>query len=144
MLKMEFDVSGAEVVYSNQKPPPYNPLIRPEMNYKKMIAALVIYVVSAAAISVPVGIFSGWYWIVAFIGWSFIYFCIIGKRAVIWLIHLYQNKASDATRLRCVYEPSCSEYMILAIRKYGLLRGVIKGWKRLNRCHHPNGGKDYP
>ena len=51
MLKMEFDVSGAEVVYSNQKPPPYNPLIRPEMNYKKMIAALVIVTVALTVIA---------------------------------------------------------------------------------------------
>ena len=49
-----------------------------------------------------------------------------------------------ASRLKCVFEPSCSEYMILAVNKYGLVRGVIKGIRRLLRCHPPNGGKDYP
>ena len=65
-------------------------------------------------------------------------------QALIWCVHLYQNKASDATRLKCVFEPSCSEYMILAVNKYGFFRGVYKGIRRLQRCHPPNGGKDYP
>ena len=73
-----------------------------------------------------------------------VYMLCLSRRAVIWLVHLYQNKASDATRLRCVFEPSCSEYMILAVEKYGTIRGVIKGVRRLLRCHAPNGGEDYP
>ncbi|MBR2615982.1 MAG: membrane protein insertion efficiency factor YidD [Clostridia bacterium] len=68
----------------------------------------------------------------------------MAKSAVIWLVHLYQNKASDRTRLKCMFEPSCSEYMILAVEKYGVVRGVFKGIRRLLRCHPPNGGKDYP
>ena len=75
---------------------------------------------------------------------SAVYVLILSKRAVIWLVHLYQNRASDATRLRCVFTPSCSEYMILAVEKYGSVIGVIKGIRRLMRCHAPNGGEDYP
>ncbi|MBQ9762653.1 MAG: membrane protein insertion efficiency factor YidD [Oscillospiraceae bacterium] len=78
------------------------------------------------------------------LGWSALYFAVIAKRALIWMVHLYQNKASDRTRLKCVFEPSCSEYMILAVNKYGFCRGVIKGIRRLRRCHPPNGGVDYP
>jgi putative component of membrane protein insertase Oxa1/YidC/SpoIIIJ protein YidD len=34
--------------------------------------------------------------------------------------------------------------MILSIKNYGVVYGVIKGIKRLKRCHLPNGGDDYP
>lgn len=66
------------------------------------------------------------------------------KKSVIWLVLLYQKYAPERIRSACVFTPSCSEYMILAINKYGLLRGVCKGINRIFRCHHPNGGTDNP
>ena len=45
----------------------------------------------------------------------------------------------------CRFEPSCSEYMIQAIRKYGPLRGAAKGCWRICRCNPFNaGGYDPP
>ena len=66
------------------------------------------------------------------------------RKIVIWCVRAYQRFAPDHVRLSCVFEPSCSEYMILAIEKYGVIRGVAKGLKRLRRCRAPNGGEDYP
>ena len=66
------------------------------------------------------------------------------KKAVIWLILLYQRYAPERLRASCVFTPTCSEYMRLSVLKYGLLRGVVKGIKRLLRCHPPNGGEDNP
>ncbi|MGV2335332.1 MAG UNVERIFIED_CONTAM: membrane protein insertion efficiency factor YidD [Planctomycetaceae bacterium] len=45
----------------------------------------------------------------------------------------------------CRFHPSCSQYMILAIEKYGVLRGTVQGTLRICRCHpwHP-GGHDPP
>jgi putative membrane protein insertion efficiency factor len=45
----------------------------------------------------------------------------------------------------CRFCPTCSEYFILAVRKYGPVRGASKGIGRLCRCHpwHP-GGYDPP
>ena len=45
----------------------------------------------------------------------------------------------------CKYHPSCSQYAIDALRRYGLLRGsVLAGW-RLLRCHPwARGGADQP
>ena len=86
-----------------------------------------------------------------------LYICIIGsavillvygainlKRVVICSVHIYQRYAPDSIRNKCRFEPSCSEYMILAIEKYGLFKGVIKGIDRLKRCNTNDGGFDYP
>lgn len=35
----------------------------------------------------------------------------------------------------CTMYPSCSEYMVLAVRKYGAIKGVGKGVRRILRCH---------
>jgi len=63
---------------------------------------------------------------------------------IAWFVLLYQRYAPADIRLACVFEPSCSEYMILSIKKYGAVYGCIKGVHRLLRCHSPNGGEDYP
>ncbi|KFL45599.1 membrane protein insertion efficiency factor YidD [Sphingobium sp. SA2] len=42
----------------------------------------------------------------------------------------------------CRFAPSCSEYAILAIRKYGAIKGSWLAGKRLMRCH-PWGGSGY-
>ncbi|MBA3718581.1 MAG: membrane protein insertion efficiency factor YidD, partial [Actinobacteria bacterium] len=44
----------------------------------------------------------------------------------------------------CKFHPSCSEYAIEAMKKYGLLRGSVKACRRLLRCHPwSHGGVDY-
>jgi len=74
----------------------------------------------------------------------FLLFIISLKRILIFAVTLYQIKASDEVRLRCNFTPSCSEYMILSLNKYGVICGTYKGIKRLLRCRLPNGGEDYP
>ena len=144
MEHIEIEVGGAPVIYSDRDPPPYNPLHRPPISYKKPIVALVIYLVLLAGL-IMVGLLYIRPWTLWFcLGFSVLFFAVIAKRMLIWCVHLYQNKASDATRLKCVFEPSCSEYMIMAVNKYGFICGVYKGIRRLFRCHPPNGGKDYP
>jgi putative membrane protein insertion efficiency factor len=45
----------------------------------------------------------------------------------------------------CRFEPNCSEYFILAVHKYGPLRGACKGVGRICRCHPwHHGGYDPP
>ena len=38
-------------------------------------------------------------------------------------------------RGNCRFSPTCSEYMIQAIKKYGVWFGIYKGIKRLGKCH---------
>ncbi len=66
------------------------------------------------------------------------------KRFVVGLVLLYKAFAPLEVRARCRFTPTCSTYMIMAINKYGLIIGVIKGIRRLLRCKPPNGGEDYP
>ncbi|WOD28737.1 membrane protein insertion efficiency factor YidD [Alloalcanivorax xenomutans] len=62
----------------------------------------------------------------------------------ILLVRLYQRLASKRLRGSCRFTPTCSEYAILVLKKYGF----FKGWKltvsRLVRCKPPYGGEDWP
>ena len=58
-------------------------------------------------------------------------------------IRLYQRTISPALPSRCKYHPSCSEYAIQAIRRYGVLRGVVLAAWRILRCNPwSHGGVD--
>ena len=121
---------------------PENPLNRPKMHYVKPAIALIVFLVQFVLLCfIP---YSTWWMRLIVLGvYSVVYMAVIAKKAVIWLVHFYQSKASDEVRLRCCMEPSCSEYMILAVQKYGVIRGVIKGIGRLFRCGKES-GIDYP
>ena len=64
---------------------------------------------------------------------------------LIGAIWIYQRTLSPLLGPACRFEPSCSRYMVGAIRKYGLIRGFWKGLARFSHCHpwHP-GGFDPP
>ena len=66
------------------------------------------------------------------------------KSILVFTVYLYQKFAPESIRSSCRFTPSCSQYMIMAIEKYGVFIGVLKGLRRLSRCHAPNGGHDYP
>jgi uncharacterized protein len=58
---------------------------------------------------------------------------------------LYQRTLSPLLGNACRFEPSCSRYMVECLRKYGLVRGLAKGVRRVSRCHPWNpGGYDPP
>jgi uncharacterized protein len=58
-------------------------------------------------------------------------------------IRFYQRFVSRALPRRCKYEPTCSAYMLSALRSYGLVRGLVLGGWRLLRCNpFSNGGYD--
>jgi len=58
------------------------------------------------------------------------------KNVFISLIRFYQIYMSPfILRAPCIYTPSCSEYMMEAIKKYGSLKGGWLGFKRILRCN---------
>jgi uncharacterized protein len=68
------------------------------------------------------------------------------RTAAILPIRLYQLTISRLLPAStCKYHPSCSEYAALAIRKHGVLKGVVMAAWRLLRCNPwSHGGFDHP
>lgn len=66
------------------------------------------------------------------------------KSIAIWCVKCYQRFAPISIRSMCRFEPSCSEYMILSVEKYGAFIGIKKGINRIIRCAHKDGGFDFP
>jgi putative membrane protein insertion efficiency factor len=64
------------------------------------------------------------------------------SRLVILLIRFYQYGISPYTPGSCRYSPTCSQYGVDAIRKYGPWKGLWLAIKRISRCH-PWGGNGY-
>ncbi|HEV3005969.1 MAG TPA: membrane protein insertion efficiency factor YidD [Pirellulales bacterium] len=64
---------------------------------------------------------------------------------LIALVRVYQWTLSPIIGRQCRFTPSCSNYFIEAVRKYGAVRGALRGVWRICRCHpfHP-GGHDPP
>jgi putative membrane protein insertion efficiency factor len=64
---------------------------------------------------------------------------------VILPIRAYQLCLSPFLGRNCRFYPSCSQYFILAVKKYGVLSGSVRGLWRILKCHpfHP-GGYDPP
>ena len=59
-------------------------------------------------------------------------------------IRLYQRTISPALPARCKYHPTCSAYAIAAVRRYGVMRGVVLAVWRLLRCNPwSHGGVDF-
>jgi putative membrane protein insertion efficiency factor len=63
------------------------------------------------------------------------------KKILILLIRFYQVCISPMMKPHCRYIPTCSQYTLEAIRKYGALKGGLMGIKRICRCNpwHPGG-----
>ncbi|AET71005.1 hypothetical protein Desor_5639 [Desulfosporosinus orientis DSM 765] len=63
------------------------------------------------------------------------------KRLLVGLIRLYQIFISPLKGQTCRFYPSCSEYSIQALQKYGLIKGSWKSIIRILKCHpfHPGG-----
>jgi putative component of membrane protein insertase Oxa1/YidC/SpoIIIJ protein YidD len=127
-------------------------LVRRNTNIKTVMLSVFIFVVTTGVVTwliyyalMTVGIFVylPFYWqnfynahpffsifilcaIVIFIELSFCF-----KYAAIGAIKLYQHYAPEEIRRRCLFMPTCSEYAIMAIRKYGGIIGLCKSYYRL-------------
>ncbi|WP_028057344.1 membrane protein insertion efficiency factor YidD [Candidatus Solirubrobacter pratensis] len=65
------------------------------------------------------------------------------RPAAIAVIRVYQRVLSPLLGPRCKYYPSCSEYAVQAIGRYGILRGAVLAAWRLLRCNpFSHGGYD--
>ena len=111
-------------------------VVRPEINYRVVVINVLVPLIVCFAIC---------FWSVAYALVLLALYILLRLRGIlIFFLLIYQRYASEDMRAACIFEPSCSEYMKLAIKKYGAVRGVIKGFIRLSRCRYPNGGEDFP
>ena len=62
------------------------------------------------------------------------------KKLALGLIRLYQNSLSRVMPPSCRFQPTCSQYTLEAIGRFGVLRGIWMGARRLGRCHPFNKG----
>lgn len=64
-------------------------------------------------------------------------------RLIIALLRVYKRTLSPLLGPRCRFHPSCSEYAMVAIARFGAARGTWLAAKRIGRCHPLNpGGHD--
>ncbi len=58
------------------------------------------------------------------------------KRFLILLVKFYRKFISPLKRRpTCIYTPTCSEYALQALQKYGAVKGTYLAVKRVLRCH---------
>lgn len=57
------------------------------------------------------------------------------RSLVVRLIRIYQKLVSPGLGANCRYSPTCSSYAAEAISKFGVIKGVWLGMKRVGRCH---------
>lgn len=147
-LQKVFRKNDKQAYSDKDAPAPVEQVIeRPDINIVFEITKIIIVTLLFIAITIAI--------VVTAINKHSLLFacCVLGailliaitiKRVTISLILLYQALASEEKRTQCRFEPSCSNYMLQAIEKYGYVKGLLKGIDRLRRCHYPNGGVDYP
>ncbi len=62
------------------------------------------------------------------------------QKVVMATLRLYKRFLSPVLPSACRFSPTCSEYMLEAVDKYGVTRGVWLGLLRLLRCHPLHAG----
>ena len=111
----------------------------------KVVGHLLFGILCAAATTIAIGIDA--MVIEATILFAMAYYAICSylqrQNILIWIIRLYQFRAPSKLRSKCPMVPSCSQYMILAVEKFDIIKGVKKGVDRLRRCSEPS-QIDYP
>lgn len=63
------------------------------------------------------------------------------KDVLIFVINIYRALVSPVKPGKCRFYPTCSEYAVNAIEKYGAIKGTFMAGKRILKCHplHPGG-----
>lgn len=62
------------------------------------------------------------------------------KGLAIMAVKIYRTVISPIIPARCIYYPTCSEYSLQALERYGFIKGTYKSIKRIFRCHPFNSG----
>ncbi|WP_310426018.1 membrane protein insertion efficiency factor YidD [Chamaesiphon sp. VAR_48_metabat_135_sub] len=68
------------------------------------------------------------------------------KKKLIWSIRIYQQFSSSFLPPSCRFTPTCSQYAVEAIDRFGTIKGSYLATMRICRCHpfHPGGYDPIP
>jgi len=121
-------------------------IVRPDTNIKTALVSVLLFMLATGVLTwllhyvfMTVSIFI----LCAIVIFVELLFCF--KYAIVGTIKLYQHYAPEEIRRRCLFMPTCSEYTIMAIRKYGTVIGLCKSYFRLfYRCRGNIYMIDYP
>lgn len=117
------------------------PLYRPSITFLSVIGKLILIEVVVGGISAYGSMF--FYFFINYnIGITdtlvyqhlFYWFLVLvlrRKKICISVIELYQHYAPESTRRKCICKPTCSEYAIVSIQKYDVIKGGLKIIRRL-------------
>jgi putative component of membrane protein insertase Oxa1/YidC/SpoIIIJ protein YidD len=139
-------------------------LTRPDTNVIKVSKHIMVFVFIKTLLALITSLLIKYYFLdkISFLSFDFVIndlmrtiiifglYIIVGliffsKKAIIGLVRLYQHYAPERVRRKCIFKPTCSEYMILALEKYGLIRGLYKGiYRMLFKCKGFYYSIDYP
>lgn len=120
-------------------------LVRPDIQWGRVLGYMIVPIALAAVFLLLAGAgVDRTASLLCCVGGLVLYAAVTAKRALICAVKIYQRYAPDRVRNKCRFEPSCSQYMILSLEKYGAIRGAIKGIARLKRCGAGDGGFDEP
>jgi len=62
------------------------------------------------------------------------------KNLFIFIIRFYRNYLSSLKLQTCRFYPTCSEYAMGCLEKFGVIKGIFKSAKRVLKCHPFHGG----
>ncbi|HJG37378.1 MAG TPA: membrane protein insertion efficiency factor YidD [Enorma phocaeensis] len=62
------------------------------------------------------------------------------RRAAVMPIRFYQRFISPLLPASCIYRPTCSQYAVQAIERYGVIRGFLLALRRIMRCNPLHSG----
>lgn len=113
-------------------------IVRPHINYTLALLLLFLYESSVEVFSrflyiwgsESFSFFKGkemmCYW-----GTQLFFFLIFGRWIAVFAVRLYQRFAPEHVRRRCHCRPSCSEYAVIVLRRYGIIWGGYKCYRRI-------------
>ena len=139
-MPTEWEQDVAEI-YVNERQ-----IFRPDTNIKTALFYVLLFLLATSVFT--------WLLHSFFMTMNIIIFCAIVifvelifcfKYVIIGMIKLYQHYAPEEIRRRCLFMPTCSEYTVMAIHKYGTVIGLCKSYFRLfYRCRGNIYMIDYP
>lgn len=126
---------------------PQRTVIRPIISVWKDVVLLTSVIAAVISALIIIRVFtdiSTFLFVLICILCGAVYLTLFAKKLLLTVIILYQKYAPEIMRASCLFETCCSEYMKIAVNKYGVCKGFVKGIKRISRCRYPNGGVDEP